>query len=187
MIATRISVCNEALNLIGAKSILSFDDQSENARRCAVLYDSTRRTLLRMHPWSCAKKRVQLSPVVTHPSFGYAHAFALPSDFERLVSAGTKEFEIENRHILANTNLINLIYVYDNDNEQTWDSLFRQCMIDYLASKLAKAITGSNAEGDSAWQRVQMMLKQARAINGQERPSQNFSDDFQSELIGVRY
>ena len=57
-----------------------------------------------------------------------------------------------------------------------------------MASKLAKATPGSNAEADSAWQRLQVTLKQARAINGQERPSQSFSDDYDStSLIGVRY
>ena len=55
MTTTNISICNEALNLCGAKSIQSFDENTENARRCAVLYDSTRKSLLRMHPWSCAK------------------------------------------------------------------------------------------------------------------------------------
>lgn len=187
MTATKVSVCNEALNLIGAQSILSFDDETQNARRCAVLYDSTRKALFRLHPWSFAKKRTQLAPTATHPSFGYAHAFALPRDFERLLSAGTTEFEIEDRHILANANLINLIYVYDNDNEQRWDSLFRECMVFYMASKLAKAITGSNTEADSSWQKLQQTLKQARVINAQERPSQDFSTHSSSSLIEVRY
>lgn len=187
MTTTKVSICNEALNLIGAKSIISFEDGTENARRCAVLYDGTRKELLRMHPWSCAKKRTQLAPSVVHVPFGYSHAFPLPHDFERLISAGTKEFEIENRHILANSEVINLIYIFDNDNEQTWDSLLSGCMALYMAKKLAKAITGSNSEADSAWQQLQNMLKQARAINGQERPSQDFSSDSTSSLIEVRY
>lgn len=187
MTDSKVEVSNEALNLIGAASILSFDEQTHTARRCAAIYDTTRQALLRMHPWSCARKRVQLAPVVTHPHFDYAHAFALPRDFIRLESAGTTDFEVESRHILANTSLINLIYTFDNDNEQTWDSLFREAMVYYLASKLAKATTGSNAEGDSCWQKLQQTLKQARAINAQERPSQDFSVNFSSSLIEVRY
>lgn len=187
MTTTKVSICNEALNMIGAQSILSFEEATPNARRCATLYEQTRKAILRMHPWSCCTKRIQLAPLSTHPSFGYSHAFALPRDFQRLISAGTTDFEIENRLILSNTDVINLIYVYDNDNEQTWDSLLVECMIFYMASKLAKATTGSNAEADSAWQRLQITLKQARAINGQERPSQDFSSTMESSLIGVRY
>lgn len=67
--------------MIGAKTIQSFEDNTENARRCAAIYASTRRGLLRMHPWSFAKKRAQLAPVSTHPAFGYSNAFPLPKDF----------------------------------------------------------------------------------------------------------
>ncbi|MFW1826423.1 hypothetical protein [Acinetobacter sp. ULE_I092] len=187
MTTTKVSICNEALNMIGAQSIISFEEQTSNARRCAILYEQTRKAILRMHPWSCCTKRVQLAPLSTPPSFGYSHSFALPKDFMRLISAGTIEFEIENRLILANIDLINLIYVFDNNNEQTWDSLLVECMVFYMATKLAKATTGSNAEADSAWQRLQMTLKQARAINGQERPSQDFSTQTGASLIEVRY
>ena len=187
MTSTNVSICNEALSLIGAKSILSFDENTENARGCAAIYDTTRRALLRMHPWSFAKKRTQLAPVSTHPTFGYHNSFALPHDFVRVISAGVENYEIEGRHILANTDLINLQYVSDQDNEELWDSLFAECMVLYLVHKLAKPITGSQAESDSAWQKLNNMLKQARAINGQERPAQDFAADYQSNLMGVRY
>lgn len=187
MTTTNTSICNEALNMIGAKSIISFDDNTENARRCASIYDSTRKALLRMHPWSFAKKRVQLAPISTHPNFGYANAFPLPNDFIRVIDAGDIEYEIEGRHILANANEINLVYVFDNNNEQTWDSLFTECLALYIVRKIAKPITGSQAEVDSAWQQLQLMLKQARAINGQERPAQSFEAYPHSKFIGVRY
>lgn len=187
MTTTKVSICNEALSMIGASSIQSFEDNTENARRCASIYDSTRRALLRMHPWSFAKKRAQLAPVTTHPSFGFAHSFPLPRDFIRVYDSGQYEYELEGRHILANTNLINLVYVADEQNEQLWDSLFSECMALFLVRKLAKPITGSQTEADSAWQQLQSMLKQARAINGQERPSQDFAADYYPNLIGVRY
>lgn len=187
MTTTSISICNEALSMIGAKTIQSFDENSENARRCASIYGSTRKALLRLHPWSFAKKRVQLSPVTTHQSFGYANAFPLPADFVRIIDTGVQEYEVEGRYILCNANLVNLVYVSDNDNEDTWDSLFVECMALYLVNKIAKAITGSQAESDSAWQKLQNTLKQARAINGQERPAQDFAADYYPSLMGVRY
>ncbi|OTG80804.1 hypothetical protein B9T31_16020 [Acinetobacter sp. ANC 4558] len=185
--STNITICNEALNVIGAGSIQSFEQNTDNARRCASVYDSTRKALLRMHPWSFAKKRAQLAPTTSRPLFGYGNAFPLPKDFIRVIDTSVLEYEIEDRYILANTNLINLIYVSDNKNEETWDSLFHDCMVLYLVNKIAKAITGSNAEADSAWQKLQNMLKQARAVNAQERPSQNLSDSYSPSLIEVRY
>ena len=85
MSTTKVSICNEALNLCGASSITSLDDGTDNARRCATIYDQTRKSLIRMHPWSCCKKRVVLSPTTTHPTFGFQNAFPLPSDFIRLL------------------------------------------------------------------------------------------------------
>lgn len=187
MATTKVSICNEALNMCGAKSIIDFEDNTANARRCASIYEQTRKSLIRMHPWSCCKRRVILSPVVSHPTFGYQHAFALPGDFIRLISVGTKDFDIENRHVLANQDRIELVYVYDNDNEQTWDSLLTEAMALYMCSKIAKPITGSQAEVDSAYQKLQQLMRQARAINAQERPSQSFDDDDIPSLIGVRY
>ena len=187
MTTTKVNICNEALNMIGAEPIQSFEQNTKNAMRCASIYDSSRKALIRMHPWSFAKKRVKLSPVTTTPTFGYSHSFPLPSDFIRVIDTGAIEYEIEGRYILANSNQINLVYVSDQDNEQLWDSLFAECMALYLVHKLAKAITGSNAEADSAWQKLQNTLKQARTINGQERPSQNLSDSYTPSLIGARY
>lgn len=187
MSTTKVSICNEALNMCGASSITSFDDEDDNARRCAAIYDQTRKSLIRMHPWSCCKKRVVLSPVATHPTFGFQNAFPLPSDFIRLLNAGTKDFEIENNHILANTDTIQLVYIYDNKNEQTWDALLSEAMALYMCSKVAKPITGSQAEGDSAYQKLMNLLKQARAINGQERPNDSFFGDEEASLITVRY
>ena len=43
MTTTSISICNEALSMIGAKAIQSFEDNTENARRCGAIYASTRR------------------------------------------------------------------------------------------------------------------------------------------------
>lgn len=108
------------------------------------------------HYFACIRghlrKVEQLAPISTHPSFGYQHAFPLPKDFMRIIDTGQIEYEIEGRHILANTDLINLVYVRDEQNEDMWDSLFSECMSLYLVNKLAKPITGSSAEGDSAWQ-----------------------------------
>lgn len=186
MTLTKVEICNQALNLIGARSIQSFGEGTETARRCASLYDLSRQSLLRMHPWSFAKKRMQLAPSAVKPTFGYSNAFPLPSNFIRILDTGLDEYEVEGGHILANTTLINLVYITDEDNESCWDSLFSECMVLYLANKLCKPISGSQSEADSAWQKLQNTLKQARAINGQERPSQDFSANYYPRLLGVR-
>lgn len=181
---TKTSICNAALALIGARQITAFEEDTSTAESCRNIYDMTRKALLRKHPWSCAKKRAQLSPNNVHPSFGYSHAFPLPKDFVRLIDVGTVDFEVESRHVLANSDLINLIYIFDNDNEATWDDLLAEAMAYAMAAKLCKPITGSDAAGQTAEYKLTQTLRDARAVNGQERPAQTLQIEESPMLQG---
>ncbi|MFP1026437.1 hypothetical protein ACLDZY_06495 [Acinetobacter baumannii] len=173
MSVSKVTICNNALSMIGGQQIASFEEDSKLAQTCRNIYDTTRLSILRSHPWSCAKKRQILSPISTYPSFGYAHAFPLPSDYVLIISANTERYEVENRYILANAEVIHLEYVFNNDNEQTWDAMLVEAMTYKMASKLCKPVTGSDAAGQSAEAQYQYLIKQARTVNGQERPSQD--------------
>lgn len=185
-ITTRTSIVNHALSLIGDQNIASFDENTARAERCRSIYDQVRKSILRDHPWSCAKKRTVLAPVTTYPAFGYSNSFPLPRDYIRIISANTEQYEVENRYILANTNRINLEYVFDNDNEDSWDSMLVEAMSLKMAAKLCKPNTGSDAAGQSAEAQYRDLIKRARAINAQERPSENMVYE-ESSYIGSRY
>lgn len=172
--------------MIGGKQIASFEEESQLAQTCRNIYDTTRLALLRLHPWSCAKKRQILSPVSTYPSFGFAHAFPLPSDYVLIIAANTECYEVENRHILADVQLIQLEYIFNNDTEQTWDSLLVEAMTLKMASKLCKPVTGSTTERDSIDAEFLRLFPQAKAINAQERPSQTIQWA-ESSYIWERY
>jgi hypothetical protein len=186
MTATRVSICNAALRMLGERVIASFDEDTELAEHCRDIYDQTRRSILRDHPWSCARKRTILSPISTHPSFGYTHAFPLPKDFIRLVDPNLSCYEVEGRHILANTNQVKLVYIFDNDNEDTWDSMLAEAMSLKLAARMCKPITGSDATAQTAEIEYQKLKKSARAVNAQERPSQDMQYE-PSSYLGERY
>lgn len=186
MSVSKVTICNNALSLIGANQIASFEEESKLAQTCRNIYDTTRLALLRMHPWSCAKKRQILSPVSTYPSFGYGHAFPLPSDYVLIIAANTECYEVENRHILANVEQINLEYVFNNNIEQTWDPLLIEAMTLKMAAKLCKPVTGNTAERDSIEAEFLRLIPQAKAINAQERPSQDIQFS-ESSYLWERY
>ena len=71
---------------------------------------------------------------------------------------------------------INIIYVFDNKNETTFDSMLVECLSLLLGSKLCKAVTGSQATADSLYQQCQQMMEQAKAVQAQEKPSPTFGD-----------
>lgn len=179
-----VTICNTALGMLGAQSITSLDESSDRARLCKTFYESSRQALLRMHPWSCATKRVEIAPLATAPVFGWGYAFPLPADFVRVLDCNETDYRLEDRHVLSNSGVLHLVYVYDNQNESTWDSLLTEAMSIMLASKLAKPLTGSSAESDSQGEALRVLLKQARAINGQEVPSRQVGQDF--ELLMAR-
>ena len=54
---TKTDIANQALSLIGADSITSFEENTSTARRMRTVYDSSRKALLRLHPFQCSTKR----------------------------------------------------------------------------------------------------------------------------------
>lgn len=177
---TKIDICNQALSLIGADSITSFDDKTSIAKRMKGMYDTSRKALLRLHPFNFATKRIKLSPLTQKPDFGYEYQYQLPNDLIRLISASTEDYVLEADKLLTNSEKLELIYVFDNTNEETFDSLFIECLILYLASKAAKPITGSQGAGESFYIQCQDLIKQLKAVQAQEVLSIQFfkEDDY---------
>ena len=63
---TNITICNQALNLLGADTISSFSDTSNDAAAvCNNIYETVKRQTLSMYPWSFALTKL---PLVTSNS-----------------------------------------------------------------------------------------------------------------------
>ena len=66
VMSSRVAVCNEALALLGDKSIVDLGEQTPQGRACAVSYGPALRAVLSVHPWGCATRRAVLPVVVSH-------------------------------------------------------------------------------------------------------------------------
>ena len=62
--ASPVSICSNALILLGDKPIASFTDGSKAAQVAANLYPDAKRDFLRGHPWNAAIKRATLAPML---------------------------------------------------------------------------------------------------------------------------
>jgi hypothetical protein len=175
-----VSICSNALLSLGDSPISDFNEANDRTRLVANLYAYKRDRVLRLHPWNCATKRVILSPDTDIPPFDWAYQFQLPDDWLRTVGVGLKtspdEFLIEDRKILMNTNICRLRYIWRNDVEESWDALLVDAMTQVMISALTYAITKSTTKQASEEQIVQMVLKTARSVNGQEQPAQTLGD-----------
>lgn len=80
-----ITLCNQALGLLGAKEISADEPTERNYLLCEQFYANSRDEILVSHPWNWASK-VAYAIQTTNPLFGYDNAFTVPSDCLRVLT-----------------------------------------------------------------------------------------------------
>lgn len=177
---TSVSIASNALLMLGAQPINDFTEDSDRARLASNLYAPARDLLLRSHPWNCAIKRVILSPDAEAPAFGYSYQFTLPGDWLRTLSVGDYgeeiDFRTEGRKLLADDSVLKLRYIFRNDQESTWDTMLIDAMTKTMSATMAYAITQSTSKEELEFKKLEMALKQARAVDGQDDPPETLGD-----------
>jgi len=175
-----VSICSNALLRLGDSAISSFQDPSKRATTCANLYPEVRDAMLRSHPWNCATKRVVLAPLTEAPAFDYQYQFQLPDDWLRSIQIGLLgcplKYTIEGQRILANVQALQLVYIYRNTVEQSWDSTLVDVVTAAMTAVLAYPITQSASEEQLKQALLVQTLKQAKAINGQDDDEETLGD-----------
>lgn len=190
--ATKEQICSNALMLLGDKAIATFDEDTVRAKLCANLYPTAKEAILREHPWNCAQRRIVLAPLAQAPAFDWRFQFSLPGDFLRPVQVGYRwsageDYLLEGNRILANTNVLPLVYVADA-TESAFDSLLTDVMIKRMQVDLCYPITKSTSlreslKEDFYREKPPGTLKKAKAVDGQENPPEDWGD---SPFISVR-
>ena len=139
MATTKINIINRALGLLGAEFITTLTEDTKAARFSNELFDDTRDSLFRMHPWNCCIKRAALSLTGTTPAFYFTAEFQLPADWLRMVRPEDDglEYKIEGDKLLTEGDTFRCTYVFKNTVVTTYDPL----LVDVLAVKLAANLT----------------------------------------------
>lgn len=185
--ASQIEISNAALFQLGANTITSLADTSQEALAINTWWAVSRRALLRLHPWNFAVKRQQLAQEVSTPLWEYDYKYTLPSDFIRLMEVkDDRDYKLEAGQILTNRTTCQIKYIFDVTDTTKWDGLFTDLMIARLAVDIAYAVTqdnGKRAEAVSLYREAQRV---ARAVDGQEDISDQIAPDDNS-LKSVRY
>lgn len=169
-----VEICNRALQKLGAKRITSFDQDSPNARSCAVAYEKLKKALLRKHPWVFASTRVALPADTQAPAFGYQYQYQLPADYLRLLPldrgyvSPEENYQIEGTKILTN-DLAPLQIRYVRNTDENFDPLFEEALASYIAMELCEEITQSNTKMQSALQSYKDAIAEAKRTNAIEQ------------------
>ncbi len=169
-----ISICNSALFKIGANQIMALTDGTKEANACSIRYEDCKRAVLRSHPWSCATKRVILSPDTVQPAFGYTYAFQLPADFLRVIKVNPEtqdDYKIDGTKLLGDFTELQLKYIYDVADASQFDSLLVEAIACYLAWDISYNITQSFQVKDMMNKDKDKALSKAKLADSQQMPS----------------
>lgn len=182
--ASTVEICNRALQKLGAKRIVSLDDDSVNARACDVAFGPVKLGELRAHTWNFATKRVQLAADDPAPVFGPTNSFTLPADFLRLLppdpgqNLASLDWVIEGNKILTNDSApLNIRYVADVTDPNLMDPLFRESMSSKLSLELCEELTQSNAKKNACALDYKNAIEQAKRSNAIEKPAPFTAND----------
>lgn len=187
--ATSVSICSNALLMVGAQTINSFDGDLSDRQRLAVnLYPTVRDYVLSCHPWNCCIARVLLNPDTVAPLFDYANTFTIPANFLRMLSIGERgaeaDYRIEGGKLLCDESPIRLRYIFKNEVEATWTPLLVMAVTQAMRQVLAYPITQSASLEQLIDQTLEPILKKARTIDSQDQPPETLGD---FRLLNSRY
>lgn len=177
--ASEVSICNRALQKLGAARITSLSDNSVNARACNAAYSDVRDAVLRSHPWQFAIKRASLASSTTAPAHTYTYAFPLPSDCLRLLPPDYDDvdWQIEGNAILTNDTTCEIRYLAQITDPNAMDPMFREVLSCRLALEMCEELTQSNSKLEGIMAQLKLATTEARRNNAFERRSETPQTD----------
>ena len=196
-----LSICSDALQMLGAKPISSFTEGTDEANVADSLYQDIKKQALLVYPWSFVYKKIALAQLLTGPTTEYTYAYQLPGDrigpprsvtVSATPGSGTiRNYRIFGDQLLTNETSIYIDYPYDVQ-EYEMPVYFIQLMKYMMAWHLAIPIT-DQIDKATYWQGIAIgaasennrggYMRTATSIDGQGQPISVIED---YSLIDVR-
>lgn len=182
-VTSETQIANLALTRIGDKQIASIDSTGKTEALCKLHYPICRDSLLRMHPWNFAVKRVTLALSAITPNHEFDYQHALPSDFIKMGRTGWEadgyndaEYRIEGKFLLANDETATIEYIARITDVAQFDDLFVDLLAQRLAAEISMAITDNAAMTKNAWDMYTAKLQEARFQDASEGTPRDVTD-----------
>ena len=155
---TSLSICSDALIMLGAQPISSFTEGSDAAQACDRLYPDLRDSLLSRYPWSWSYQKTQLARLATPPISEWGYAYQLPGDMLSGVRAlfNTADtfgmplrygWEIYGDQVYTNEETVYIDY-QSSVNESKMPYYFVHLLRHALAGELGMVITDQISKAD---------------------------------------
>ena len=184
--ASQTDICNQALVKVGASRITSLSDDTRQARTLNAIYAVKRDAELAANPWTFAIKRASIPASSIAPTFGWARAFPLPSDYLAMVEVG-EDYTFYNSNTGAlfaietdanggvailtdQTSPLNIRYIYRVATAGLFSPLFVESLACRLAAEICEELTQSQSKKEALWKERTQAVREARRINAIEQP-----------------
>ena len=173
MSTSSIELCSSAFVKLGARPIGTFEDGTAEARIAASLYPLVRDALLCAHPWSFATAQATLPRLATEPLADFDHAYLLPLDFLKALSAGQGQrgrglvYQIINRQLHSNADEVVLSYIF-RASEGDFPPYFRAALVTRLAAEFCIPVTENTARAERFTRLAEDELRLAKLVDSQQ-------------------
>lgn len=155
---TKLSICSDALIMLGASPLSSFSEGTDSAQITDRLYDDIRDSTLGMYPWSFSFKKTQLNRTNNTPVNEFKYEYQLPGDRINNVravfisgSSGARPvqygWEILGDKLLSSQEQIFVDYQYPTP-EGEMPTYFVQLLKYMLAFNIAETVTDQITKSD---------------------------------------
>jgi len=181
MALSDVALCGRALIKIGAAPINGFDDATAEAEVAGALYGPVRDALVSAHPWRFATAQAVLNRLTDVPAADYAHAYQLPPDLLRLLSAGDGgrgrglDYRVSERRLHCNAAAVTVTYVF-RPAEADVPPFFDHALIARLAAEFCIPLTENTSRAETLTKLAEDELRRARLIDAQQDTPRRFED-----------
>tara|TARA_R110002167_G_scaffold124945_4_gene304716 strand:- start:9382 stop:9993 length:612 start_codon:yes stop_codon:yes gene_type:complete len=195
--ASEIDVVNMALSRIGANTISSVDDPTNEARLAKLELDQSKSSLLRQANWNFATKWQVMyvtADVVVFPDFKYI--FSLPVDYIRVqamkyptstVASGElrsiDRWNITGRYLGTDVESPLMRYT-NNAGIGFWDDMAIEALVWRMAANLSSTLSRSETTRAYAAQQFMMAYQLAQNVDGKEKVLDRVTTD--GRLLSAR-
>lgn len=185
MATSKLALYNGALLLLGERRLASLGESREPRRALDDVWDQGAvKHCLEQGAWSFAVRSTALDhdPGVD-PAFGYAYAFAQPTDFARLAGISDNEtfagdfddYQPEAGYWFANVTPLYLRFVSTDANYggdlSLWPETFIRFVESYLAARIAARLTASASKAEAVEKKYNKLKSDAQGKDAVGRPT----------------
>lgn len=157
MAETDISICARSLVLLGATPINSFDDETDNARTCGLVYPNLKNSIMSRYGWRFLMKKKELTRDATAPINEWQYSYAIPGEAISIPHAvfydaggkiPTGNFEVFGRRVYADDARLWMDYVTARP-ESEWPAWFVDLLTTCMCAEIAFSVTDQQNVADS--------------------------------------